>query len=243
MTLTIIIGSCPAVDTGAFLFSFFSFFSFFGFSSEPSPGTFSLTGDLGRSLSLYPRSNLRSPSSPRPSSSLRLSFHLNPPPPRFGRSSSRLRLGDLLLRRSSRRGDGDLDLVCGPGIFAEAKCDDDLHSRKPRSVSCRSTLTLVSYVGRSKHPPLNDDRLRKQRIESREWQRRNVQSANSPKHTSSVPNDHLLYRLECAPSLVPFRSCPLLPYHPLTLPARSLRAANYHREMFGQWADEYRTCE
>ncbi len=121
-----IIGSPVGAAKGA---AFFSFFSFFGFSTGGTTGTMSLTGDLGRSLSLYPRSNLRSPSPSRPSSFRRFSFHLNPPPPRFDRSSSRLRLGDRLLVRSSRRGDDDLDL--GLGMAVEYEDPENLPQAQP----------------------------------------------------------------------------------------------------------------
>lgn len=114
LTLTTIIGSADWAAATAF----FSRFSLFlcrrsSFSSRsvrsrpPSPSlclfpcrseSRSLRGDRGRSsLSLYPRSNLRSSPLAPESSSRRFSFHRKPPPVFLGRSWP----GDLLRLRSS----------------------------------------------------------------------------------------------------------------------------------------------
>lgn len=120
LTWTMIMGS--PVGAGA---AFFSFFSFFGFSvdcgSVFASAGFSRSGDRGRGLSRsrYPLSNLFSSSPPRLSSSLRFSFHLNPPVRGLGRSSSRRPRGDRerLFSCSSRRGGGDVDLDCESGML------------------------------------------------------------------------------------------------------------------------------
>lgn len=120
LTWTIIMAS--PLGAGA---AFFSFFSFLGFSAgsgstDASIG-FSCAGDRGRGLSRsrYPLSNLFPSSQSRLSSSLRFSFHLIPLVRGLGRSSSRLRRGDLerLFRISSRRGGGDVDLDRESGML------------------------------------------------------------------------------------------------------------------------------
>ena len=85
------------------------------------------SGDLCRGLSLslpcsrYPLSNLLSSLLSLPSSSyLGFSFHLNPPPDFLGRSSC-LRLGDRLLERSLRGGEGDFaDLRGGERLLGRS---------------------------------------------------------------------------------------------------------------------------
>lgn len=118
LTLTTIMGSADWAAAMAF-FSLFSFFlcrrSSFSccsvFSRPASPSlclspdrgasrSRSLRGDRGRSsLSLYPRSNLRSSPLAAESSSRRFSFQRNPPPVFRGRSWPWP--GDLLRLRSS----------------------------------------------------------------------------------------------------------------------------------------------